>query len=128
MPETEAKSKIKFLADECTFVQTVDLMRELKCEVHRIQELGMNGVSDPVVFRKAQEMGAVLVTNDKGFGDVRDFPPSSHHGVIVLRMLPKPEAVQAVHRVLRGLIEIEKKFEGILFTVDTHKYRRRKRP
>jgi len=128
MTEAEAKSKIKFLADECTFVQTVRLMRELGCEVHRIQELGMNGASDPVVFRKAQEMGAVLVTNDKGFGDVRDFPPSSHHGVIVLKMLPEPGAVQAVHRALRGLLEEEEKFEGILFTVDTSTYRKRKRP
>jgi len=88
----------------------------------------MKGASDPVVVRKAQQMGAGLVINDKGFGDVRDFPPSSHHCVIVLKMLPEPGAVQAVHRVLRGLIEIEKKFEGILFIVDTHKYRRRKRP
>ena len=128
MAETNAKSKIKFLADECTFVQTVRLMRDLGCDVQRIQELGMSGADDHTVFRKAQEMGAVLVTNDKGFGDVRDFPPSSHHGVIVLRVLPKPEAVQAIHRVLTGLLEMEEKFEGILFIVDTHKYRRRKRP
>jgi len=128
MPEMEAKSKTKFLADECTFIQTVRLMRELNCKVHRIQELGMKGASDLVVFRKAQEMGAVLVTNDKGFGDVREFPPSSHRGVIVLKMLPESRAVQAVHRVLRGLLEEEEKFEGILFTVDTHKYRKRKRP
>jgi len=47
MPETKAKSKIKFLADECTFVQTVDLMRKLNCEVQGIQELGMNGASGP---------------------------------------------------------------------------------
>ncbi|MEN3054920.1 MAG: DUF5615 family PIN-like protein [Candidatus Methanosuratincola petrocarbonis] len=127
MTETKAKPKIKFLADECTFVQTVRLMRDLGCEVQRIQELGMTGAEDPVVFRKAQEMGAVLVTNDKGFGDIRDFPPSSHHGVIVLKMLPEPGAVQAVHRVLRGLLEEEEKFQGILFTVDTHKYRKRKR-
>ena len=35
----------------------------------------MAGAFDLVVFQKAQEMGAVLVTNDDGFGDVRDFPP-----------------------------------------------------
>ena len=46
MPKAEAKSKIKFLADECTFVQTVRLMRDLGCEVQRIQELGMSGASE----------------------------------------------------------------------------------
>lgn len=102
-------------------------MKDLGCEVQRIQEIGMAGACDLVVFRKAQEMGAVLVTNDRGFGDIRNFTPSSHYGVIVLKMLPEPGAVQAVHCVLRELLEEEEKFKGILFTVDTHKYRKSKR-
>lgn len=40
----------KFLADECTFVQTVRLMRELSFEIQRIQELGMTGAEDDEVF------------------------------------------------------------------------------
>jgi len=51
MAETNAESKIKFLADECTSVKTVRLMRDFGCEVQRIQELGMSGADDPRSYR-----------------------------------------------------------------------------
>ena len=73
---------LKFLADECTFIQTVRLMRKLGFQVKRIQDLGMIGAKDSDIFTKAQEIKATLVTNDKGFGDIRGLIHlTSHHGV-----------------------------------------------
>lgn len=72
--------KPKFLADECAFIETVRLMRELGFQVERIQDLGMIGAKDSDIFAKAQETKTILITNDKGFGDIRAYPPSSHHG------------------------------------------------
>ena len=46
-------TKANFLADECTFVQTVLMMRNLGFEVQRIQELGIAGAEDSEVFNKA---------------------------------------------------------------------------
>ena len=120
-------TKAKFLADECTFVQTVLLMRNLGFDVHRIQELGMTGAEDNKVFEKAQDLNAVLVTNDKGFGDIREYPPSSHCGIIVLKMAPDPVCVREVHEMLKHLLKKEDQFEGALFVVDTHKYRVRRK-
>jgi predicted nuclease of predicted toxin-antitoxin system len=117
-----------FLADECTFTQTVLLMRENGCDVKRVQDLGMSGSSDPAVFQTAQEIEAVLVTTDRGFGDVRAYPPSSHRGMIVLKMSPDPKQVQAVHRTLQTLLETEDTFEGTLFIADAQKYRKRTSP
>lgn len=117
--------KFKFLADECTFAQTVRLMRDLGFHVERIQDLGMIGAGDSAIFAKAQEIRAVLVTNNKGFGDIRAYPPSSHHGVIVLKIPPNPQAVRRVHQVLSRLLGNEACFEGILFIVDAKKYRKR---
>lgn len=124
----ENRSDVLFLADECTFSQTVLLMKEVGCEVRRVQDLGLSGSSDPVVFQTAQENDAVLVTTDRGFGDVRAYPPSSHHGIIVLKVSPDPEQVRAVHRTLRTLLNTETTFTGTLFIADAHKYRKRKRP
>jgi len=62
--------KPKFLADECTFVEAVRLMRELGFQVERIQDLGMIGAEDSDILAKAQEIRAALITNDKGFGDI----------------------------------------------------------
>ena len=121
-------AKVKLLADECTFVQTVVLMRNLGFEVQRIQELGMTGAEDYKVFEKAQDLKAVLVTNDKGFGDIRQYHPFSHCGIIVLKMAPDPVRVREVHETLNQLLRTEEQFEGALFIVDTHKYRVRRKP
>lgn len=117
-----------FLADECTFTQTVRLMRSEGCTVQRVQDLGMVGASDEAVSKTALEKEAVLVTTDRGFGDVRSYPPSSHHGIIVLNVLPDPDQVRALHRTLRMLLRTETSFTGTLFVVDGQKYRKRKRP
>jgi len=119
---------VSFLADECTFTRTVRLMKSLGCEVKRVQDLGIGGASDTEVFQAAQDRGAVLVTTDKGFGDVRSYPPSSHHGVIVLKVTPNPEQVRAVHRTLETLVESETRYEGTLFIADAQKYRKRRSP
>lgn len=116
------------MADECVFACTVRLMRDLGLEVHRAQDLGLRGAKDREIFLEAQRREAVLVTNDRGFGDVRLYPPSSHFGIIVLKMEPDPEKVEAVHRVLKHMLQREKGFKGCLFVVDEHKYRKRTRP
>lgn len=117
-----------FLADECTFTQTVRQMEETGCDVTRVQDLGVSGASDAEVFKKAKGLGAVLVTTDRGFGDIRTYPPSSHHGIILLKVIPDPEQVRAVHRTLDTLLRSEERFTGALFVVDAKKYRKRTTP
>lgn len=119
---------VPFLADECTFTQTVRQMEETGCDVTRIQDLGLSGASDAQVFQKAQALGAVLVTTDRGFGDIRTYPPSSHHGIILLKLIPDPEQVRAVHRTLDTLLTSEEQFAGTLFVLDAKKYRKRTTP
>jgi len=81
-----------------------------------------------MVYQRAQEEGATLVTTHQGFGDVRTYPPSAHHGIIVLKMAPDPVHIHAVHRMLDQLLVTEETFVGTLFTVDSHTYRKRKKP
>jgi len=122
------EERVTFLADECTFTRTIHLMEHVGCEVERVQGLGMGGASDDEVFQVAHDRGMVLVTTDKGFGDVRMDPPSSHHGILVLKGTPDPEQIQSVHRTLSTLLESEEQFEGTLFIVDAQKYRKRRSP
>lgn len=119
---------VKFLADECTFDSTVEFLREAGWDVATVKELGLQGARDPVIFAKAQEMSAVLLTRDMEFGDIRRFPPSMHHGIIVLKMTY--QASNEVHTVLKKLLAEtkEEEFEGTLFTVDRKKWRKRRKP
>ena len=56
------------------------------------------------MWRAVQAERCFLVTADKGFGDIRTYPPGTHRGVLLLR--PDEDGidplVQLVRRVLRG--------------------------
>jgi predicted nuclease of predicted toxin-antitoxin system len=91
--------------------RTIYLMEHVGCEVERVQRHRVGGAPDDEVFQVAQDRRMVLVTTDKGFGDVRVYPPSSHHGILVLKVTPDPEQIQSVHRTLSTLLESEEQFE-----------------
>jgi predicted nuclease of predicted toxin-antitoxin system len=50
-----------------------------------VVEQGMGGSKDPELWEAVQSEGRFLVTADKGFGDIRSYPPGTHHGVLLLR-------------------------------------------
>ena len=64
----------------------------------------MSGSPDKAVYAKANELSATLITNDQGFADIRHYPPSSSKGIIILKILPDLQSVQAVHKVLNRLL------------------------
>lgn len=93
-----------------------------------VDEVGLRGGKDPRVLNKAQEMGAVLVTRDLEFGDIRKIPPSDYKGIIVLKMTYRNS--NEVHHVLKKMLRElnENEFAGSLFVVDRNKWRKRTRP
>ncbi|HDL86111.1 MAG TPA: hypothetical protein ENH11_07295 [Candidatus Acetothermia bacterium] len=119
---------IIFLADECTFDLTLEFLRNEGWEVRTVKEIGLQGAKDSQVLKKAQEMGAVLITRDMDFGDIRRFSPSAYQGVIVLKMTYRGS--DEVHAVLRKMLQEvkEDEFAGTLFVVDHNKWRKRKSP
>jgi len=118
-------AKVEFLADECIYQITVEFLRKEGWKVKTIEELGMIGAKDSQVFSRAQELGLSFITRDKGFGDIRKFPPSSHHGIVVLRMTPR--TMLAVHGTLKRMLLEEKDLGEALFIVDHNKWRKRKK-
>ena len=46
---------------------------------------GVAGQSDPVIVAAATDVHRMLLTLDRGIGDLRRYPPGSHAGVVVLR-------------------------------------------
>lgn len=85
---------IRFLADESFPDPTAELIKSWGFAVTKVRELGLSGAKDPVIFQKAQEKNLILLTADKGFGDIRVYPPSLHAGVILSYSV-------SIHRILR---------------------------
>ena len=47
---------------------------------------------DPDVVAAATAAGRILISLDRGLGDIRSYPPGTHAGIIVLRLSDKSAA------------------------------------
>jgi predicted nuclease of predicted toxin-antitoxin system len=54
-------------------------------ETLRLAQTKLFAAADKEVFSFAQREGYILITRDKGFGDIRSYPPGNHHGIILIR-------------------------------------------
>lgn len=117
---------IKFLTDHCVFKVTVDFLRTLGYQVTTVRELGIQDAPDEEILNQAISMGSLLLTNDLDLSNILTYPPSSHCGIIILKISKK--VIPQVHSVLQTMLcEVpEEKFTRTLFIVDRNKYRFRR--
>lgn len=97
---------IKLLADENIPPAVVRFLRERGFEVKQVTGAGSAGASDDEIMLLARKEERVLLTLDKHFANILIYPPSSHHGIIRIR----------IHPPLIG--EINQAFDQLLKTFD----------
>ena len=85
---------VKVKVDEDLPRAAVDLLRDWGYDAAGVYEQGMSGWKDPELWRAVQAEGRFLVTADKGFGDIRTYPPGTHRGILVLR--PSEQGVRPI--------------------------------
>jgi len=76
---------LKLLVGENLPHTLTKMLREAGYTVWDLRELGLRGISDHQIFRRAQELEAILLSADKGFGNWLRFPLGKHHGIVVVR-------------------------------------------
>ena len=82
-------------------------LSEAGVDVDTVAGEGLVGAADPAVLAAASGEGRVVVTMDRGFGDVRAYPPGSHGGIVVLRMDQQtPRRVAEAVRQLVATVEL----------------------
>ncbi len=54
-------------------------------DVDTVLDEQLGGRKDPIVVQAETEEDRMVITLDRGVGDIRSFPPGSHAGVVVLR-------------------------------------------
>lgn len=54
-------------------------------DVHTVHDEQLAALPDPVVVQAAAGEGRIVLTLDRGVGDLRRYPPGSHAGIVVLR-------------------------------------------
>ena len=59
-------------------------------DVDSVEDEGLAGSDDPAVSLAATAAGRLVITLDRGFGDIQRSPPGSHAGILVLRVDDHP--------------------------------------
>ncbi|MBS0266612.1 MAG: DUF5615 family PIN-like protein [Planctomycetes bacterium] len=74
------------------------MLRAAGHDVHDVHDEGLAGADASPVLAAAVQEDRGLVTFDLDFADVRQYPPGSHAGMVVFRLLDQRWAVRDVAR------------------------------
>jgi predicted nuclease of predicted toxin-antitoxin system len=116
-----------FVIDEDMPRSLAPLLRQSGYHTLDVRDVGLRGHSDADVFAYAQQQGAILMTADKGFASVIQFPPGSHAGIIVSRLpdtLPTAVANQEIVAALAQLKDMP--LTGVLVIIQQGRVRLRR--
>jgi predicted nuclease of predicted toxin-antitoxin system len=80
----------------------VQMLRRRGHEALGVVEQGMGGAKDPDLWQAVQAERRFLVTADKGFGDIRSYPPGTHQGILLLR--PDQSGIRPVLDLLERVL------------------------
>lgn len=80
----------------------VRLLREQAYDAESVIDEGMGGWKDPALWQATQAEQRFLITADKGFGDIRRYPPGTHPGVLLLR--PDEDGIRPVLTLLERVL------------------------
>ena len=89
--------------DENLPVEAAAVLRPLGHEVDTVADEALAGAPDEDVLAASTADGRLLITLDRGFGDIRRHPPGTHGGVVVLR--PADQLAPTVTQALTYLVD-----------------------
>jgi predicted nuclease of predicted toxin-antitoxin system len=72
----------KFVIDEDMPRSTEVILKEQGYDVKDIRDHGLRGAKDEEIFEFAQKEKAVILTGDRGFGNLLKFPLGYHFGIV----------------------------------------------
>ena len=106
---------VKLFADENIDRQIIERLRKEGHEVLSVLD-GEIGLNDEQVLTKANHASAILLTNDKDFGEAVYRQKKAFHGVILIRLagLSSEKKAEIVCRALQEHSDLENNFTVIV--------------
>lgn len=101
---------MKFLADHCLSLRTVNYVKEAGFSITTLKELNRHQLADPDVLSLAIKRNEILITEDKGFGNIFDYPLYSHKGIILI--FTRTREREMLHLTIKKFLS-ESSFEEI---------------
>ncbi len=95
---------MKLKLDENLPHDLADALTRQDHDVDTVLDEDLGGRKDPFVVQAATDDDRMIITLDRGVGDIRSFPPGSHAGVVVLR--PSSQDPASILALVDRLLEV----------------------
>jgi predicted nuclease of predicted toxin-antitoxin system len=83
---------VKFKLDENLPVSSTAILASAGHDIDTVTHEGLTGAPDQNVVAAATAAGRILISLDRGLGDIRAYPPGSHAGIVVPRLTDQSAA------------------------------------
>ena len=78
-------------------------LKERGFDASTVVDQGMGGWKDDALWQVVQRDEQFLLTADKGFGDIRVYPPGTHGGILLLR--PDEDGIRPLLNLLQLVLD-----------------------
>jgi predicted nuclease of predicted toxin-antitoxin system len=118
----------KFVIDEDMPRSTGTILKERGYDVKDIRDYGLRGTEDEVIYEFAQRNKSVILTGDRGFGNILRFPLGDHFGIVVAHF-PNEMSTMEINRQLLERFEnlLESDFKGNIIIIEPWNIRIRRK-
>ena len=76
---------MRFKLDENLPLEIIPVLRQAGQEADSVHDEGLTGAPDPELLLRMKEEHRILLTMDKGIGDVRTYRPDQYAGIVLFR-------------------------------------------
>ncbi len=100
-----------------------EFLRQAGYDADRVTDEGLSGATDECVWQEVLKESRFFITLDLDFSDIRQFPPGSHPGILLLR--PNSRGRLAVLELLERILKTHslEEFRGCLVVADARQTR-----
>ena len=117
----------KFVIDEDMPRSTGTILKECGYDVKDIRDYGLRGAEDKEIYKFAQRNEAVILTGDRGFGNILRFPLGEHFGIIVVHFPNEMSTMEINRQILERFENLsEDDFNGNIIIMEPLKIRIRR--
>lgn len=94
---------LRFLIDADLPRSAKTLLEKFGHEAIDVRDIGLRSAKDAVIARYAQDHQACLLTGDFGFADIRNYPPETYYGIVVLG-LPRDATAAFIPHLIEEIL------------------------
>lgn len=95
---------MQFLVDAALPRSVADLLSERGHQAIHVTDVGIGSAADETIADYARKHELTIITADFDFADIRAYPPSAYHGIVVLT-LPRRRDLLLIMLLVREFLD-----------------------